>query len=686
MQTIEECYGELMHEVDLVADSTGRFKGEAFFEIVARHLSDAGEIETYDRAHFNDRKGTRIDGYGGHPADSDGVLTLIVQDFAQYEQPEGIPTIEVERAFAALLRFAAKSTTPDFRNSLEESAPGFQAALQISGSWADTRRIKLILITNRKLPRNFESIPTEVQAGKEIVRTIWDLERLCRYIHSGREREELELDLESDYGGAIPVLPAHVNASGYEAFLAVVRGEQLAAIYDRWGSRLLEQNVRSFLQLKGSVNKGIAKTIRDEPAMFFAYNNGITATAESVVLTDDGRNIAKVRNLQIVNGGQTTASLHLQRTKGADLRAVFVQMKLSIVDPIVASAVVPRISEYANTQNKVNAADFFANHPFHIELERCSRRILAPAQEGQLHDTRWFYERSRGQFVNERSRLAESARKKFDREFPKTQLITKTDLAKSLNLWPGHVGIDPSSVCRGAQKTFSDFAQAVSRRWTDASVASINEAFFRDTVAKMIVFREMEKIVSTRPWYQSGYRAQLVAHAIGRLAWEVDSAGNVLDYDRIWTLQGLPPLLRDALIITVDAISTVVINPPVKGQNISEWAKLQACWKQVQDVELRLPSKFAGLFLTKSEADSRTRRARREQREVAGIEAQSEVVDMDKVFWSRVLSWGIEQEHLTPSERRILEIICRPGTVPSDRQAHIALQVLQRLSDEGFVH
>jgi hypothetical protein len=160
----------------------------------------------------------------------------------------------------------------------------------------------------------------------------------------------------------------------------------LAALYDRYSARLLEQNVRTFLQARAQVNKGIRATIMNEPQMFFAYNNGITATAQEVEtrMTESGLQIVRMTDLQIVNGGQTTASLfHTQRRDKADLSGIFVQMKLSVIDSEQSEMVVPRISEYANTQNRVNAADFFSNHPFHVRMAEFSRRIWAPAQQAR---------------------------------------------------------------------------------------------------------------------------------------------------------------------------------------------------------------------------------------------------------------------------------------------------------------
>lgn len=682
-ESLEAFHQEFARDVMMTADAGGGFKEEAFFEIVAGHLVAAGELETHERTHYIDR-GLRIDGHGGHPRDSDGVLSLIIQDFDQTGDIQTLTGSDLEVILKRLTQFAQKARDASFRNGLEESSPGFEAAVHIDGCWELTRRVKLVVLTNRRLSARIDGRQAAELDGKEVITTVWDLERLHRYVASGREREDMEVDLVSEHGGAIRVLPAHLGTGDYEAFLAVVPGSQIADIYDRWGSRLLEQNVRSFLQLKGGVNKGMARTIREAPEMFFAYNNGITATAESVQLDTSGQAIERIRNFQIVNGGQTTASLHLQKSKDIDLSSVFVQMKLSIVRPERAEEVVPRISEYANTQNKVNAADFFANHPFHLELEKLSRRMLAPARPGSFVETRWFYERSRGQYVNERARLSGAALKKFDIDFPKAQLITKTDLAKVLNLWPGYVGIEPGSVCRGAQKTFSDFAAAVSRTWNEKSRDEINDSFFKECVAKTLIFRETEQIVTKRPWYQNGYRAQIVAHSIAKLAWDIEQRGDSLAFGAVWAAQGLTPSLREALTLSVDSVRDVITSPAMQGQNISEWAKMQACWQRVKDLDISWPRSLNADLTSHAEAMEEKKAAKKDKKLTTGIEAQTAVVKLGYAYWAEALRWGQANAALSHRDAGLLATASRPAGFPSEAQCLLLLQIRKNLVDAGF--
>jgi hypothetical protein len=682
--TIEEFRAELNNDVDLAAGSKGGYREDAFFQIACEHLEAAGEIEAFERTPFADR-GMRIDGHGGSPDEADQILSLIVLDFDQSEALSSLTGSELGQIFNRVTGFWRKAKDPAFRAGLEESSPAFEAANHVNNAWDKAARVKLILISNRRLSARVDGRDTIVIDEKPISYSVWDLDRLWRFVASGREREDMELNFEKDFGGAIPALPAHLGFGSYEAFLCILSGAQLASVYDRWGSRLLEQNVRSFLQLKGNVNKGIATTIKDTPELFFAYNNGITATAEKVEFSADGQKITSISNLQIVNGGQTTASLNLQRSKGVSLDAVFVQMKLSLVKHELAEEIVPKISEYANTQNKVNAADFFANHPFHVELEKLSRQILAPAAEGSFSQTKWFYERSRGQFLNERSRLTPASQKRFDAEWPKKQLITKTDIAKYLNLWPSSFGkINPLSVCKGAQKNFSEFAQGVSRKWTDNSVAEINDVFFRECVAKAIVFKETERLVSERPWYQGGYRAQIVAHAIAKLAWDINEEEGSLNFEKIWMAQALTGGIRQSLQVAADAVMEVVTTPALAGQNITEWAKQSACWTRVQELKVDWPEALQRDLQSGFETKERKLAARKDKIELTGLEAKIKITRLGPQLWSELQYWASSNKKLSGEEISVINLATKPNLSMFDSQCLLALNALEKAKRAGF--
>ena len=520
--------------------------------------------------------------------------------------------------------------------------------------------------------------PSEEFDGRPVTHSVWDIRRLHGFVASRQERENLEIDFEADFGGPLPLLRAHATEGGIcESWLAVVPGSVLGAIYDRWGTRLLEQNVRVFLQARGKVNKGIRNTIAKEPEMFFAYNNGITAAAEDVTVRErEGRLLlTRATNLQIVNGGQTTASLHLAHAAGEDLAGLFVQMKLSKIESSRTSEVVPRISEYANTQNRVNAADFFANHPFHVRMEEFSRRILAPSPEGTYRGTKWFYERARGQFVDARARRSRAERKKFDLEYPRSQLIRKTDLAKYLKVWEEQ----PHVVSLGAQKNFASFAGDIARGWK-ANSLRFGEAYFREAVAKAVAFKRTERIVSAQPWYEGGYRANIVAYAISRVAREVREKGRAVDFERIWKQQALTPAMETTL-AQAARMAYEVLTRPVEGmKNVTEWAKKQACWSRVASARVELPDAFLGELLSLEQRREDHRAARRDQRQLEGIEAQMAVVAAGGPFWRGVAAWGQERRLLSVKEIGVLKRAGEiPATTPTEAQVRVLVPMLSRL-------
>ena len=517
--------------------------------------------------------------------------------------------------------------------------------------------------------------------GVPVTYSVWDLGRLHRFVTSGREREDFTVNLE-EFGDPLLVLPAHIQQADYESYLAVFPGRQLARIYDRWGARLLEQNVRVFLQARGNVNRGLRNTIESNPEMFFAYNNGITATAESIetAVSPNGLLLTGMGNFQIVNGGQTTASIHAAlRNREADLDRVFVQMKLSIVNSDKAIEIVPKISEYANTQNRVNAADFFSNHPFHIRMEGFSRRLYAPSKDGTFRQSKWFYDRARGQYQDARSRLTQAERRKFDLEYPRKQMFTKTDFGKFQNVWREK----PDVVSKGAQKNFADFASFIGGKW-NSHPDDFNEMYYREAIAKTIVFRAVERLVTEQPWYQGGYRANVVAYAIAKLAHDVAKGGQSIDFEKIWLSQEISPGLREGLVASAKAVHDMIADPPDGMRNVTEWAKQQACWSKVKRLRVEWPKALETVLVSSDEQKEVARAAKKDQQMLNGIEAQTIVVQAGPALWSEAKSWGMSKRLLSPADQGILDVAMSvPAKIPSEKQSLRTIGILRRLREEG---
>jgi len=676
---LNEFHRELIADIQGDADAMGLITAEAFLEKMGEILDEAGELSALDLCYFDGRHGGKplhVDAYGWDPEDEDGVLSLVICDFVLSKQPQSIVKKDINAHLTRLVNYAVAAKTRDFREGLEETSRGFVLADLIATAWKKISKIKLILVTNRINKATTDAQPVGEIGGIPVTSNVWDLSRISRFVSSGQTREDLVIDFAEDYDGAVPVLKASFDGSPFESYIAVIPGSQLAAIYDKWGARLLEANVRSFLQARNKVNRGIRDTIRDKPEMFFSYNNGLTATANAVEIAETGEGLflMSANNLQIVNGGQTTASIHAAR-KLEQLKDVFVQMKLTIVPPESAEEIVPRISEFANSQNKVNAADFFANHPFHVRMEEFSRRVLAPAGENHYSETKWFYERARGQFADERTRRSVTDKKRFDTEFPRAQFFTKTDLAKFENSWRGK----PHVVSHGAQKNFAELAKTIGDEWSRGD-AGFDETWYKRLIAKALIFKDLERLVPHQPWYSGGYRANIVTYAFAKVEHDAELKKRVIDLDQVWRMQRIPIVLERACIVAAEAANEVITNPPAGIRNMSEWAKKQACWAQLAARSLQYEKEFYDSLIDPEQARAHKRDERRERQEKNGIDAQAEVVNQGGEYWSQLLAFGKSIGKLDPREQGILDACTRlPTKIPTENQSKAALAIADKL-------
>lgn len=687
MSDLEEFHKSFIADIQGDADALGTYAQEAFFERIGDILTEAGEVEQADYAHYRGigKRGVQLQvtGSGGDPDESDGVLALILCDFQITPELRTTRGADLKAQFGKLLDFLRHAISEKFRNAIEEVSLGAGLADMIATRWEKIVKIKLIYVTNSDNRARVDAMPAGEIDGKALTYNVWDLKRLRGFVEQGKARADMTIRFSEQFGSGVPVLKASGTDATLESYIAVIPGRQLADIYDVWGARLLESNVRSFLQGKGGVNRGIRKTILEEPHMFLSYNNGLAATAEEVEVeqTDQGLILKSAANLQIVNGGQTTASLHAaSRLPNANMDDIFVQMKLSIVPSVLSESVVPRISEYANSQNKVNAADFFANHPFHIRIEELSRKLLAPSGEQGYRETKWFYERARGQYADARSKMTVTERSKWDAEFPRSQFFTKTDLAKFENTWGGQ----PHIVSQGAQKNFGAFARSIEKVW-GRNGDRIDDAWFRQLVAKAIIYRKLEKLVSGAQWYEGGYRANIVTYAIAKVAADVKERDKAIDLARIWRAQDLPAGLEESLLIAAAEAQNTITTPPAGVRNLSEWAKKQACWEQFRKHKLAYPEELEDLLVDPEEVRDAAQDERNDRKLSEDVAAQVRVLELGAVFWAEAQAWGRKRRLLSPTEFSILGICAKiPAKLPTERQTTMAMSVLDRLEREGF--
>lgn len=683
----EEYFDDFTQDIIARSGAEEKFKRSVFLEHMCSLLESEGIISGFELTeHKITSRGQAVDAWSYD--DELSCLTLILGDYRSGENLESLTNTDLGNSFKRLRNFVDASLKPKFTASLEESDPVAALAWMIQESKFEMERINLIVVSNAQLSTRVAVLPTDKAGGINTTYEVWDFGRVFRSETSGKSREDIEIDFEKINGDGIPCLPAYTGEDSLKSYLLVMPGQILADLYHDHGERLLEQNVRTFLQFRGKINKGIRNTIINEPSMFFSYNNGLSATAEAVETGSNDTRLLKVKNLQIVNGGQTTASIYTANKKEkADLAKVYVQIKLSVIGSDLVDEVVPRISEYSNTQNRVNAADFFSNHPFHLRMEEFSRRLWAPSPEGGVQETHWYYERARGQYANQQAKLTQAEKKKFLAQNPRKQMLTKTDMAKYM------LSFDevPHEVSLGAQKAFSGTPRSkglvgrISKLWEKHDGREFNEVWFKRTIAKAIFFRDLDRLVFGMPWY-AGYKANIVTYTLAKFSSMVREAGLHIDFLAVWDKQQIPNTMESLLGEIAETVNEVLNNPPDGiTSNVSEWAKKELCWDKVREASISLTPEVRALLINHEQSKESDKEGTRTQLIQDSIHAQSYVVEMGAAHWEQLREWNETNRKLSPKELGILNLACSiPRKIPSDKQAAILVKAEERTKSDGF--
>jgi hypothetical protein len=686
---LEEFRKEILENVAAQAAASEEFRHSAFVEYCLRLLEDAGEVADvqlcFYRGTGSKNRNSGVDAYALD--DADGSARLFIADFGGAVEPDSLTHTDAKSWFSRLQTFCEDSFSGKLIAQIEESAPAFGLSSLLKQTQAGITRLRFYLLTDSIISSRIRDLPEFAVSGIAVESHIWDSSRFFRVFESRTGKDDLEVDFSAMLRDGLPCVAASVESTQYQAYLCVISGEALATIYETYGSRLLEGNVRSFLTVRGKVNKGIRNTILQQPDMFFAFNNGIACTASSIEVKNEngGLRLLKAADLQIVNGGQTTASLaSASRNDRASLNSVFVPMKLSVVTPEESGEIIPEICRCANSQNKVSEADFFSNHEFHRRLEQISRRLWAPASGGAQYETHWFYERARGQYLNEQTNLTPAERKRFQMLNPRYQVVTKTDLAKFENSWRQL----PHIVSQGAQKNFLAFSGHAANEW-DRNADQFNDDYFKRVVGKAILFRTTEKLVSEQQWYQGGYRANVVTYTVAKLSQAIEQQCNrrTLDLRQLWAQQSLPtPLLAIVQIIS-KAVFEVIVNPDSGIQNVTEWCKKEVCWNRAAklDLDIDILPRLRPMLIDEEEERNLRRVSRKEQRVDTGIENQKLVLELGPAYWAAVRRWAREQALTSPDEDGILAVAASiPQKIPTDKQSWRLIQIKEKLELEGF--
>jgi hypothetical protein len=686
---LQEFRESIVEQVKFNAVAEMSSEKEQFMNYVTEVLMDAEEIEEFNYLPFeglgkHGRK-IQIDGYSYNELDN--ILTIFVTPSLIYLSEETLTNTDAEKIFS---RARAFIEDPRYiQDFAEESAPGYGLAVDIQGRYKDVNKYCIYLLTDMVMSKNIKDMKSISINGTPVELHIWDMTRLHQLSRSTTGKEDIVINLKDFHGNGIPCLPAS-KTGDYSAYLCNIPGIVLAELYNTYGGRLLEGNVRSFLQTKGKVNKGIRNTILNNPSMFFAYNNGIAATAYNIKIDDiEGiKYITEITSLQIVNGGQTTASLAMSliNDKKDDsenkIKEIYVPMKLSIVSPENAQELIPNISRYANSQNKVSDADLWSNHPFHIRMEDFSRRTVAPATSGRQYGTYWYYERANGQYKQATYKCTPSEKKHFEMRNPSNQLFKKTDLAKYMNLFQ----MRPDLASAGGQKSFMRYADFIAKQWEKDDTV-FNEGYFKRVVSLAIIFKESDRIVRQQPWYNS-YKANIVAYTISKIIHtvKIKHQDKSISFKSIWAKQAL----SNSWVKQIEIVSEIMYNHLIDAkrpvQNVTEWAKRESCWEQAKDIEIQLLPEYIKELNNKVAENQQNKDEQKEQKFENKLNVMVEVANFGVDNWKELIQWDSTHHVLNPIDINLVNsaIAMEKNRFPSEKQCTKILQVLEKARLESF--
>ena len=718
-------YREVLHEdIALAASADMSTPEEEFLRYVTDILVDGEEFDDFEECYYEGisrrKANIRIDGYSMD--DTDGSCCIFITDYHGPHGDEAIRAEDINSLFNKVRHFVEDATKYEMYLELEESTQVYEFARNLYFDKENITKFRFYLLTdafNRQRKKNIKD--TEV-SGIKVELNVWDATRIFDVVNSKTQKESVEIFLSDFNSEGIPcvkaveyvdavadieVMPKYddfdenlseskpENLITYTSYLAVVPGQVLNDLYLEYGSRLLEGNVRSFLSVRGKVNKSIQNTIKNYPEMFFAYNNGIAATASEIDVenTEEGLKIKRIKDLQIVNGGQTTASiantiLTARKDEIIDISRLYVPMKISVLDHAMSERIIPKISEYSNSQNKVDASDFFSNHPFHIRMEDYSRKTPAPAVDGNQYQQFWYYERTRGQYNQGKMKFKpkSSQMKQYETRYPESQVIKMVDLAKYMEIYAGA----PDVVSKGKQEIVKVFADSIKKQWTKSD-AEYNSYYYKRVVALAIMFKATDEIIKQTDWYKEkhSYKANVVAYTMSVIFNYIreNARGFEVDFMRIWNAQKLYPELDKQIKILCTQVYEFITRDDRLTENVTQWCKQSRCWERAKEYDWNIQPDFLKSLIEIEQIKSEEKTAKEERKVENEVDVLKYIMGAGKDYWDKVLSWGIQRKLLSEMEISILKMIVNmdvTGRIPSLKQAKVVMKARERLISEGM--
>ena len=685
----------LITECNANADASSIFRKSEFLLFVSRLLED--EQIVFDiKESFIEEKGPNnarihIDGWTFDEADQSFVI--ICSNYFDSLPVSNFTKEDSDSFKKCMSAFVINSINGYLLNKLNAGfsirEPSVTLARHFNSNDEILTCVKMIVATNTMAAKTLEKeqiFEIAFENGKKLkcYLNIYDIEDIFNLDSNTEEKVDIIINATENTNGGIRYLDVADNENeNYDSYLCYVPGNFLASAYNKYGSRLLEGNVRSFLSPNGKVNRGIRNTIEKNPDSFFAFNNGLTAIAKNVEVK--GNRITKITNLQIINGGQTTASICFakfnDKRRILDLAKVNVFLKLIVIkNEDLKEKFIEKISRFSNTQNGVSDSDFFANSEFQKLFEERAKKNKCPDVENNGYDTYWYYERLKGSYRRE-TLFANSmnSRNRIKNLYPKKQLITKTDLAKYFLCFEDC----PHIVCKGGQYAMKQFGKLILDRYPDEKMRiGVNDKFFKDCISKAIIYKKLDEAIQTCSWYEKGLKAYTVTYAISKLSHDINERDKhkCLPFDYIWEHQNISKELLSVLLDYCKVIQSILGD----RNNGIEYARKAECWEYVKTTESKLTVALINSLSTIDDQKQIENDARKDAKEDVVINDYLFVFTKDTSFWKELMQ-KVKEDHLPISDKEfsILQYRCANMRIISELQSKVLVQWIRRMINEG---
>jgi hypothetical protein len=638
-------------------------------------LYDNGTISDYEILYFEKEtsKNTNIKISGYSFSEEDMRLDLFITHYNSENKIEKIESKKILNLIELAKNFYLQSTKKLYEkiNSKEDA---FDISKSIFKNSKEISTVRIFVLTNCEC----DTTPkTTRENGIEFQNYLFDITRIYSSSLGGPESTNIKIDF-SKFNQKVRCMLAHKTTDKISSYMAFIPGEVLYNIYRLFGQRLLNLNVRSFLQLGTKINKGIRETLLNEPGRFFSYNNGIVVVVDKIEIEHDkeGPFITFASGFQIVNGGQTTATLfRTKKQDNANFDKVVVPAKITLVNKEDLTSVVPKISEYANTQNIVKKADFSSSHPFHLNIKDLSNKIRTP--EG----LKWFYERMRGEYQVQKMKekdLGKNKKSKYLETSPSNMKLTKEDLAKFINCW--HY-LDPHVACTGAQKSFVTFMNSLNDKKFHEK---IDEEFFIKYCSISILFNKTAKIIKENNDI-AGYRSQVLNYTVSLISY---LTSRKINFDLIWADQDLSNQFKKIINKWSYKIYEI-IQKTANGKNVSEWCKKEECWQELMDRDFSFtetPPEFTNV----KKVGGKTVKVVKEIFSPEDMDNIKRCKSLSTKDWNSMISWAQDSDEFHYKQLQIAISLMGQALgswkrQPSPKQANSVVKIIDKAEEAEII-